>query len=74
MKEFISLYKCEICYKTFTINRGSKQHEIVHTGKGSHECVKCSKTFATKQTLDLHEIVHEKHPHECEKCTKTCKR
>lgn len=64
-------FKCNICSKTFAIERSAKLHEeLVHgTGEKNFVCDVCGIAFARKEYLATHSFVHKNiRRFECEHC------
>ena len=64
-------YKCEVCRKSFTVERRLQNHRLSHSTERSSQCEKCGKRFARKDKLMRHMYVHsEEKMFSCEICQK----
>ena len=59
-------FKCEICSKAYTTQKGLKKHHLSH--EKQHKCDICSKTFFKLEELEKHKSFHTPKPHACDLC------
>ncbi|XP_050439802.1 zinc finger protein 180-like isoform X3 [Adelges cooleyi] len=71
-KNIIRHYKCNVCFKDFSIKSLLTKHERVHTGEKPYKCAVCSKSFSQKCHLKQHKRVHTgEKPYKCTFCSKS---
>ena len=63
------VFKCDLCDKTFFLNRELRRHVRSVHEKQRHECGFCHKLFTRKYTLTNHEKLHTRSNDR--QCTKT---
>lgn len=59
-------FKCKICLKRYSTQKGLKKHSLVHDKK--HNCDICLKTFCKLENLEKHKLIHATKPHACQLC------
>lgn len=59
-------FKCKVCLKRYTTQKGLKKHTLVHEKK--HSCNVCLKTFCKLENLEKHKVIHVAKPHACQLC------
>lgn len=59
-------FKCKICSKRYSTQKGLKKHSLVHDKK--HNCNVCLKTFCKLENLEKHKAIHATKPHACQLC------
>lgn len=65
------LFKCSVCYKTYTSAHNFQKHTCIHA-KGLYLCPVCGKGFSNKYGLKQHQRVHTgEKPHACPHCPKS---
>ncbi|XP_077283724.1 uncharacterized protein LOC143909556 [Arctopsyche grandis] len=67
-----TLFKCNICSKSFACKNAHTRHFKSHTRKKSYKCDICLKSFISKRNLVEHINCHsEIKPHKCDTCSKS---
>lgn len=51
-------YRCDMCYKSFSLWSLLKQHQESHVGQVVYECTECDKAFAFPHLLEEHQHTH----------------
>ncbi|XP_051576932.1 uncharacterized protein LOC127454042 [Myxocyprinus asiaticus] len=52
-------FRCDMCYKSFTMPSQLRQHQETHVGQIVYECTECDKAFAFLSLLEEHQ--HQSH-------------
>uniref|UniRef100_A0A182MX48 C2H2-type domain-containing protein n=1 Tax=Anopheles culicifacies TaxID=139723 RepID=A0A182MX48_9DIPT len=60
-------FQCEICYHTYTTQRGVIDHQMKMT-KLDYQCMYCGIQYGSKFDLRYHEYKHEDHTMSCDIC------
>ncbi|XP_052000078.1 uncharacterized protein LOC127656002 [Xyrauchen texanus] len=53
-------FRCDMCYKSFTMPSQLRQHQETHVGQIVYECTECDKAFAFLSLLEEHQ--QQSHP------------
>ncbi|XP_017791924.1 PREDICTED: zinc finger protein 675-like [Habropoda laboriosa] len=61
-----SKFKCKVCSKCYSTQRGLKKHSLVHGKK--HKCNVCSKMFYKLENMENHKKIHASKPLACQLC------
>lgn len=59
-------FKCKVCAKCYSTQRGLKKHSLVHEKK--HKCNICSKMFYRLENMENHKKIHASKPLACQLC------
>ncbi|XP_012285162.1 zinc finger protein 260 [Orussus abietinus] len=59
-------FKCKICSKRYTTQKGLKKHSLVH--EKQHKCNVCFKMFYKLENMEKHKKIHASRPHACQFC------
>lgn len=51
-------YRCDMCYKSFSLFSQLEQHQETHVGQVVYECDECDKAFAFPHLLEEHQQTH----------------
>ncbi|KAK2903063.1 hypothetical protein Q8A67_007776 [Cirrhinus molitorella] len=51
-------YRCDMCYKSFTMFAHLQKHQESHVGQVVYECTECDKAFAFLNLLEEHQRTH----------------
>uniref|UniRef100_A0A8C1RZG7 C2H2-type domain-containing protein n=1 Tax=Cyprinus carpio TaxID=7962 RepID=A0A8C1RZG7_CYPCA len=51
-------YRCDMCYKSFTMFAHLQKHQETHVGQVVYECTECDKAFAFLNLLEEHQRTH----------------
>ena len=64
-------FKCDVCWKGFSVPSELVTHERCHTGEKPFKCDVCDKGFAQSGNLKTHERIHTgEKPFKCDVCDK----
>ncbi|XP_077300941.1 uncharacterized protein LOC143921486 [Arctopsyche grandis] len=67
-----TLFKCDICLKSFSHKTNLSKHKKIHTGLKPHKCKICLKMFGLKSILATHMRSHSgEKPYQCDICLKS---
>lgn len=61
-----SKFKCKVCSKRYTTQKGLKKHSLVHEKK--YKCNVCLKMFYKQENMENHQKMHASKPHACQLC------
>ncbi|XP_029171790.1 zinc finger protein 345-like [Nylanderia fulva] len=59
-------FKCKVCSKEYTTQKGLKKHSLVHEKK--YKCNICLKMFYKQENMENHQKIHASKPHACQLC------
>lgn len=72
IREGNNIFRCGMCYKTFTRMSGLRTHVRMHSGQRPYKCENCTLAFTTNRALKMHMRIHSgERPYKCTDCEKT---
>lgn len=68
-----SMYRCQVCYKSFNVRSKLQRHIVTHFGDRPFACMECGHRFKDKSNLTAHMVVHSSQRRfACKACGKSC--